>query len=37
MMQVLTDDQYVSDFFEEVVKNRDSKLVVIDKQNYFLI
>ena len=26
--QVLTDDQYVSDFFEEVVKNRDSKLVV---------
>lgn len=26
--QVLTDDQYVSDFFEEVVKNRDPKLVV---------
>ena len=26
--EVLTDDQYVSDFFEEVAKNRDSKLVV---------
>ena len=26
--QVLTDDQYVSEFFEEVVKNRDPKLVV---------
>ena len=26
--QVLTDDKYVSDFFEEVVKNRDPKLVV---------
>ena len=26
--EVLTDDQYVSNFFEEVAKNRDSKLVV---------
>ena len=26
--EVLTDDQYISNFFEEVVKGRDSKLVV---------
>ena len=26
--EILTDDQYISDFFEDVVKNRDPKLVV---------
>ena len=28
MLEILTDDQYISDFFEDVVKNRDPKLVV---------
>ena len=26
--EILTDDQYISDFFEDVIKNRDPKLVV---------